>query len=76
MRGFEPPVSSFRKKCATRLGLTSIESGIKTLDGDNGNEGWCMRVNAVCFEEKRFYTAGPHWKHNALPAKVAPAVPC
>ncbi len=76
MRRFEPPASSSLTNLATRLRHTSFFSGILTLDGGNGNEGWLMHVTAVCFEEKRFYAAGPHWKHNAQPEQVVSAVPC
>ena len=64
------------KKRATRLSFTSIASWILAPDGVNGNEGCRIPVTAICFEEKRFYVAGPHWKHNAQPVQVVPAVPC
>jgi len=77
VRRFEPPASSSRELSAQLdCAFTSIASGIRTLDGENGNEECRMPVTAICFEEKRFYAAGPHWKHNAQPAQVVSAVPC
>ena len=48
-------------------------------DSNTGGRNWQRRmlnpVIAVCFEEKLFYAAGSHWKHNVQPAQVVPAVP-
>ena len=76
MRSFEPPTFSSRvRKSITRLSFTRA-SGILKLDGGNGKKECRLPVTAICFEEKLFYAAGPHWKHNALPAQVVPVVPC